>query len=81
MNWKKYAKRTQFYLQFSPITFNGLITGLALYFCFWFLSNNTGDEVAQSSSFLPFLKLMGNTAIPKYGKWKVHGLPPLYRIF
>lgn len=63
MDLKKYAKRIQFYVQFSPITFNGVITGLALYFCFWFLNNNTGKEVEQSSSFLPFLKLMGNTAL------------------
>lgn len=63
MKWQKFIRRFSFYAQFSPITLNGALTGLALYFCFWFLNNNTSSAAAQSSSFLPFLRLMGNTAL------------------
>lgn len=63
MERKKIIQRIRYYTQFLPITFNGLMLGLVLWFCFWLLKPEANPDEEVVSSFLPFLRLMSKTAL------------------
>lgn len=62
MSQKRKLQKIRFYLQYSPITLNAIILGLALLLAYWLLFSEQDPEAEQSSSFLPFLLLMSQTA-------------------
>lgn len=59
MTWKHVKKQTQYYLQYFPLTLNGVICIIIAFIAYQLLYTTPTKEEETTSAFLPFIYLMG----------------------